>query len=123
MGAEVRKGPAMQGGPGRVRGGTRLCAPLILAPDADINEVVSFYLLEPSAPCITIASRRLYALAAFYVYDLLRSCGPGSSITCEVLAAILRSSIRMREDTAERIMGALLDAGLLAECEPEVDAW
>jgi len=115
--------PAMQSGPGRVRGGTRLCAPLILAPDADINEVVSFYLLEPSAPCFTIASRRLYALAAFYVYDLLHSHGHGSSITCEVLAAILRSSIRMREDTAERVIYALVDAGLLAECEPEVGAW
>lgn len=85
----------------------------ILARDEGVAACASHFLHDLDAPCYDLASRRVYALAAFYVENLLREVEREHPTDLEMLVAILRSSLHMRRRTAERIIDALVDAGLL----------
>ena len=104
--------------------GTQTNVSYILSQDADAHGCASHFLHDLDAPCYDLAARRAHALAALYVETLLQEAGRAYPIDHEMLVTILRSFLHMRCLTAERIIDALADAGLLVAVRPvEVIPW
>lgn len=130
-GRDPLTGAGQQVATGRAGSGTETLVILSLAQNASAKKCAGYFLHDLDAPCYDYSSRRLCALAAFYVDDLLRDIGeivrdnePKASIIFDVLVAILRSSLRMRRSTAVRVIRALVKAGLLVAEDPEgVTSW
>ena len=93
--------------------GTQTNVSYILSQDADAHGCASHFLHDLDAQCYDLAARRAHALAALYVETLLQEAGRAYPIDHEMLVTILRSFLHMRRLTAERIIDALVDAGLL----------
>lgn len=87
---------------------------------------MQYFLHDPCAPCCDLASRRAYALATLYIdgqyrdnEDILRGVEDECTIDYEMLATMLRSSLRLRRATAASIIHALIDAGVLTRAEDD----
>lgn len=91
-------------------------APLILAHRVSALTCAYEFMIDDDAPCYDVQDRLAHAAAALFVEDFLSDEGRGYCYDAEILGRIVASWMHVPYALGHRIIGALVDRGLLVGC-------